>query len=461
MQNTLPTIHVVGAGLAGSECAYNLAQFGFKVVLYECRPIKTSPAHKTADFAELVCSNSFGSQTDYSAPGQLKWEASQLKSVILESAQKSTIPAGMALGVDRIVFAKHVTEEIHNHPNITVSLQVIESLDQIPRPAVIATGPLTMESLALDLKKHFGDDFLYFYDAIAPVIETDSINREICFPANRFEEGVGDYLNCPFSKVEYLNFIQAIKDAKKVEQKEFEKTPYFEACMPVEAILERGDKTLRFGPMSPKGLIDPRDGRQPYAVVQLRQENIAGTAYNLVGFQTKMSYLDQPRVVRMIPGLENAAFLKFGSIHKNLYIHSPSRLNKDLSSRFDPDLFFAGQMTGVEGYFESTCIGLLVAHFLKQKYLENSFNPPPKDSAFGALLNALTEEKKHFQPTNINFGLFPPMELENPKKTPKDVKRQLMLDRAKASFLTWNPMRPSIESKQNSWSHSIEQQPSL
>lgn len=458
MQSDLPIVTVVGAGLAGSECAFQLAQAGFKVRLIECRPEKKSPAHKTEHFAELVCSNSFGSQTDYSAPGQLKWEARALGSLILACAEKSQIPAGMALGVDREVFGSLVSSLVKRHPNIEVVHRLIESLDEVPRPAVIATGPLTFDSLSMDMQKHFGNDFLYFFDAIAPIIEADSIDRDICFKASRFDDGEGDYLNCPLDKAQYFALIEAIKAAKKIEPKEFEtKTPYFESCMPVEAIVERGDRTLRFGPMSPKGLIDPRTGKIAYATVQLRQENVAGTAYNMVGFQTKMSYADQPRVFRMIPGLENAEFLKLGSMHRNLYIHSPSKLNPDLSSRNDSDLYFAGQITGVEGYFESTCIGLLVARFISQKYAKAStqrqvahppgsfgwMKPPPRESAFGSLLNALTEDKKHFQPTNINFGLLPPLPDEGVgHKTPKDQKRKMMLDRAKASFRTWTLPQP-------------------
>ena len=442
------SISVVGAGLAGSECAFQLAEKGWKVTLFEMRGKKNTPAHKTADFAELVCSNSFGSETDYSAPGQLKWEAEKLGSLILTKAQEARIPAGMALGVDREVFAKEITQTLQDHPNIEIKNQVVDSLDGIPRPAVIATGPLTDEGLSQDLLKHFGgDEFLYFFDAIAPIIDADSINMDIAWKANRWDEEnkeEGDYINCPLTKEQYYQLVNEIKEARKIEPKEFETTPYFEGCMPVEAMIDRGPETLRFGPASAKGLDDPKTGRWPYAVVQLRQENKEATAYNMVGFQTRMAWPEQKRVFQMIPGLEGAEFLKLGSIHRNLYINSTLKLNKDLSSKNDPDLFFAGQITGVEGYFESTCIGLLVAHLVTQKYSDSLFNPPPRESALGSLHHALTgEEKKEFQPTNINFGLMPPLPQPEPepgkkfRKLGKKEKRDKMLVVAKEAFEGW------------------------
>ncbi|MGZ3722195.1 MAG: methylenetetrahydrofolate--tRNA-(uracil(54)-C(5))-methyltransferase (FADH(2)-oxidizing) TrmFO, partial [Bdellovibrionales bacterium] len=360
-----PQIVVVGGGLAGSECAFQLAEMGHKVVLYEMRSKNMTPAHKTDRLAELVCSNSFGSTTDYSAPGQLKWEAEQLGSLILRAARAAAVPAGMALGVDRELFAGAVTEALSKHPNIEIRRDVVTSLDDIPRPAVIATGPLTDSALAQSMREHFDGEFMYFFDAIAPIIEHDSINKFIAYKADRWGKGNRDYYNCPLDKAQYYALMEEIKNARKVEAKDFEKdTPYFSGCMPVEAILEKGIDTLRFGPMSPKGLKHPWTGKGAHAVVQLRQDNKEGTAYNMVGFQTKMAYGEQVRVFRMIPGLENAEFLKLGSIHRNLYIQSPKKLTDVLSSRKDPGLFFAGQITGVEGYFESTCMGLLVARFL-------------------------------------------------------------------------------------------------
>lgn len=421
-------ISVVGAGLAGSECALQLAHKGFQVDLYEMRGVKPTPAHKTSDFAELVCSNSFGSLSEVSATGQLKWEAEQLNSFILKAAKDHAVPAGQALGIDRERFAEAVTKIVSSHPNITIKREVVTSLDQIPRPAVIATGPLTDEGLAESLQKHFGDEFLYFFDAIAPIIDADTINTEIAWKADRYDKGTPDYYNCPFNKEEYFKFIEEIQNARKIEPKHFETTEFFEGCMPIEVMVDRGIQTPRFGPMKPVGLTNPKTGRYPFAVVQLRQDNKEATAYNIVGFQTRMAYGEQTRVFRMIPGLENAEFLKLGSIHRNMYINTPKRLNKDLSSKNDPWLFFAGQITGVEGYFESTCIGLLVANFIEQKLQDKVFSPPPRATAMGSLLEAITDTFRadNFQPTNINFSLIPPWpEPIRDKKEKKEKQIQL------------------------------------
>ncbi|MBC7459059.1 MAG: methylenetetrahydrofolate--tRNA-(uracil(54)-C(5))-methyltransferase (FADH(2)-oxidizing) TrmFO [Bdellovibrionaceae bacterium] len=429
-------ISVVGAGLAGSECALQLANMGYAVTLYEMRGVTPTPAHKTTDFAELVCSNSFGSQGEHSAPGQLKWEAAQLKSFILKAAQDFSVPAGQALGIDREKFAAHVTELIEAHPNIKIQRKAVNTLSDIPRPTVVATGPLTHEPLAESLKEHFGQDFLYFFDAIAPIIDADSINTEIAWKADRYDKGTPDYYNCPMNKEEYNNFIKEIELARKIEPKHFETTNFFEGCMPIEVMVERGPQTLRFGPMKPIGLDDPRTGRYPWAVVQLRQDNKEATAYNIVGFQTRMAYAEQTRIFRMIPGLENAEFLKLGSIHRNLFINTPKMLNKDLSSKSDPWLFFAGQITGVEGYFESVCTGLMVAHFLNQKIQDRLLSVPPRNSAFGSLLNAITDEFKvdHFQPTNINFSLLPPLETHIRDKT---IRKAAQIKLAREALANW------------------------
>ncbi len=434
------TVHIIGAGLAGSECALQLADLGFKVVLYEMRGTTMTPAHKTKNCAELVCSNSFGSTMDYAAPGQLKWEAAQLNSHILQAALEAKVPSGMALGVDRELFSSLIHNKIHSNPNIEVCETVIDSIDPLPRPLIVATGPLTHDSLVKSISAHFGTgDFLYFFDAIAPIIDADSINMDIAFKASRWGKGGDDYINCPMDKEQYYQFIGEIETARKIEPKDFEKdTPFFDACMPIEEIVRRGKDTPRFGPMSGKGLDDPKTGRWPYAVVQLRQDNKAATAYNIVGFQTKMAYPEQKRVFSMIPGLENAEFLKLGSIHRNLYINSPKLLNEDLSSKKDPLLFFAGQITGVEGYFDSTCIGLLVSRFVAEKLEGKTPYLPPRASAMGSLLYAITkEEKENFQPTNINFGLFPPIgeeHLNGKKKLPKDKKKELQITLAKQAF---------------------------
>lgn len=430
-------ISVVGAGLAGSECALQLAHKGFQVDLYEMRGVQQTPAHKTTDFAELVCSNSFGSLNEVSATGQLKWEAEHLNSFVLKAAKENAVPAGQALGMDREKFARAVTAMIEAHPHITIKRQMISSLDQVPRPTVIATGPLTDEALAHDLQKHFGDEFLYFFDAIAPIIDADSINTEIAWKADRYDKGTPDYYNCPLDKEQYFKFIEEIKAARKIEPKHFETTEFFEGCMPIEVMIDRGDQTLRFGPMKPVGLTNPKTGRYPFAVVQLRQDNKEATAYNIVGFQTRMAYGEQTRIFKMIPGLENAEFLKLGSIHRNMYINSPKRLNKDLSSKNDPWLFFAGQITGVEGYFESTCIGLLVANFIEQKLNDKIFTPPPRASAMGSLLEAITDPFRadNFQPTNINFALIPPWPEEIRDKKEK---KQKQIERARTEMSSWS-----------------------
>lgn len=429
-------ISVIGAGLAGSECALQLAQFGFQVDLYEMRSATMTPAHKTEKFAELVCSNSFGSLGADSAPGQLKWEAKQLNSFILSTAENSHVPAGQALGVDREVFSAMVTELVRNHPSITIHNKVIHNINEVSRPTVVATGPLTHDDLSKSLQEHFGGDFLYFFDAIAPIIDTDSINTDIAWKADRYDKGTPDYFNCPMNKDQYFAFIDAVREAKKIEPKHFETTDFFEGCMPIEVMVERGPHTLRFGPMKPVGLKPPGAEREPYAVVQLRQDNKEGTAYNMVGFQTRMAYGEQIRVFRMIPGLENAEFLKLGSIHRNLFINTPSLLNKDLSSKKDPWLFFAGQITGVEGYFESTCTGIMVANFIRQKISDKVFSPPPRTSAMGSLLEAITDQSraKHFQPTNINFGLLPPL---SEQIRDKKLKKQKQIEIAQTDFENW------------------------
>lgn len=443
-------ITVLGGGLAGSECALKLADLGYHVTLIEMRPQTMTEAHKTEKFSELVCSNSFGSLSQGSAPAALKWEAQALGSQILKSALKARVPAGQALGMDRELFSQIVTDTVKANPNITVKSETITSLDQIPRPAVIATGPLTHPELAESLRQHFGDEFLYFFDAIAPIIDADSINFDIAWKADRYDKGTPDYINCPMNKEQYENFIQEITNARKIEPKHFETTEFFEGCMPIEVMVERGPETPRFGPMKPVGLRNPRTGVDAWAVVQLRQDNKEATAYNIVGFQTRMAYGEQTRVFRMIPGLENAEFLKLGSIHRNLYINSPKRLNKDLSSQKDPWLFFAGQITGVEGYFESASIGLLVANFIDQKMksrgrtteddLWKTLSYPPRESMLGSLLEAITDPSRaeNFQPTNVNFGLFPELKEENGKKIrDKKMKKLRQVARAQKAFTEW------------------------
>ncbi len=443
--STRSAITVVGAGLAGSECAFQLAEMGHEVELIEMRGIRSTPAHKTADFAELVCSNSFGSLTDYSAPGQLKWEAEALGSLILKMAKSAQVPAGMALAVDRELFARSITEVLESHPRIQIRRQVVNSIMDIPRPAVIATGPLTDSSLAQSMREHFDEEFLYFFDAIAPIVDAESIDMKIAYKGDRFEKGDLDYLNCPLTKPQYDTLVEEILNSKKIEPKDFEKdTPYFDGCMPIEEMARRGQQTLRFGPLSPKGLKNGETGERSYAVVQLRQDNKQATAYNMVGFQTKMAYAEQVRIFRTIPGLENAEFLKLGSVHRNLYIQSPKKLSPWLSSRKDPLLFFAGQVSGVEGYFESTCTGLMVAHFLNDTLKGQTPRLPHRASAFGSLLNGITEDNDFFQPTNINFSLFPKVEKlpdDGPAKRKradfKRARRDYQISLAKSAILNW------------------------
>lgn len=440
------TVHVVGAGLAGSECAFQLAKRGYNVVLHEMRPQSMTPAHKTEKAAELVCSNSFGSLADSSAPGQLKWEAEQLGSIILSTAKKHSVPAGQALGIDRDKFAEEMTNILKAESRIQMSQRLVEDISDLPRPLVIATGPLTSEKLAASIHSHFSNEFLYFFDAIAPVIDVDSIDMNTAWIQSRWDKGEAAYINCPLSREQYYAFVDAVAAAEKVEPKEFEKnTPFFEGCMPIEEMVRRGKETLSFGPMKPVGLTNPHSSERPYAVVQLRQDNKEATAYNIVGFQTKMKYPEQKRVFRMIPGLQNADFLKLGSIHRNMFIHTPKVLNKNLSSKKDPLLFFAGQITGVEGYFESACVGLLVARFVEQALNQKPLDGPPRATAMGSILNAITDEtKEDFQPTNINFGLFPALE----GRWPKDKKRQMILDRARDQFNLWNSrmgLKPVLE----------------
>lgn len=429
-------VTIVGAGLAGSECALQLAAMGYSVRLYEMRPEVMTEAHKTGQMAELVCSNSFGSLNPVSAPGQLKWEAQALNSFVLKAAELCAVPAGQALAIDREKFAASLTQWIENHPLIEVHREKVNSLEELPRPVVIATGPLTEASLAESIRQHVGDDFLYFFDAIAPIIDADSINMDIAWRADRYNKGTPDYINCPLNKDEYNKLIAEITAARKIEPKDFEKTSFFEGCMPIEVMVDRGPQTLRFGPMKPVGLDNPRTGRRPWAVVQLRPENKDLTSYNMVGFQTRMAYGEQTRVFRMIPGLENAEFLKLGSIHRNLFINSPKSLNSDLSSKKDPWLFFAGQISGVEGYFESTCIGLLIARFLHQKMQGVATTLPPRETALGSLLAAITDPERieHFQPTNINFGLFPPLPETDQAIRDKSIKKQKQIERAQAAL---------------------------
>jgi methylenetetrahydrofolate--tRNA-(uracil-5-)-methyltransferase len=401
-------VNVVGAGLAGSEAAWQIAKRGIRVHLYEMRPVKQTPAHHTDKFAELVCSNSLRANSLTNAVGVLKEEMRHLDSVIIRSADDCSVPAGGALAVDRHEFAGKVTERVKNHPNVTV---FHEEVTDIPEGiTVIATGPLTSEALSKKLRDLTGEDYLYFYDAAAPIIEKDSIDMEKVYLKSRYDKGEAAYLNCPMTEEEFNRFYDALISAETVPLKEFEKEIYFEGCMPIEVMAQRGKKTLLFGPMKPVGLEDPRTGKRPYAVVQLRQDDAAGTLYNIVGFQTHLKWGPQKEVIRLIPGLENAEIVRYGVMHRNTFINSPKVLKPTYQFHKRDTLFFAGQMTGVEGYVESAASGLIAG--INAARLAQGLDPVvfPKETAMGSMARYITEANpENFQPMNANFGLFPPL----------------------------------------------------
>ena len=415
-------VRVIGGGLAGSEAAHQIARRGHRVTLSEMRPVRFSPAHRTPLFSELVCSNSLKSTDLSNAHGLLKEELSLLGSLILRAAGNTSIPGGKALVVDREEFAGAVTREIGANPLITIERGEVTEIP--PGVVVVATGPLTSDPLAEVIRGVTGSENLSFFDAISPIIDRDSVDMERAFFGARYVEGGDDYLNCPLTEEEYNTFCDALISAEKVALREFEKVPYFEGCLPVEVMAERGRKTLAYGPMKPVGLFDPATGRRPYAVVQLRRENASGSMYNMVGFQTKLTYGEQERVFRMIPGLRHAVFLRHGSVHRNTYINSPAVLTPGLNMISMERVFFAGQITGVEGYMESTALGLL-AGLSVSLYMEGrAFAPPPAETCIGALLQYITTPGKDFQPMNINFGLIKDY---NKKEKERIVKRALEL----------------------------------
>ena len=424
---------IIGAGLAGSEAAWQAAERGIPVTLYEMRSITSTAAHKTDSCAELVCSNSLGNNLPHSAPYILKEELRNLNSLVISAGDNHSVPAGSALAVDRDLFAKEITKRISNHPLITLKRQEII---QIPEkgPVIIATGPLTSPKLSLEISRLIGQEYLYFYDALSPIIDANSINYDIAFFASRYGKGGADYLNCPMDERQYYEFIRELNNAEKVPMASFEKPVYFEGCMPIEVLAERGPKTLAFGPLKPIGLADPRTGRTAFAVVQLRKENKESSAFNLVGFQTKLTYPEQKRIVRMIPGLEKADFFRMGAIHRNTFINTPELLNNELELKSRPETYFAGQITGVEGYVESASMGLLASLSAVAKITQSDYKAPPKGTALGALINYLTtSSKKNFQPMNINFGLFWTQEMKIKNKQERNQKIALnALDQIKS-----------------------------
>lgn len=426
-------VAVVGAGLAGAEAAWQLARRGLDVDLFESRPAVMTPAHQTADFAELVCSNSLGSTAVGAAKGLLVAELAAAGSLIVRVAREHAVAAGQALAVDRARFAGRVTELLAAEPRIRVIRQAVTALPD--PPAIVATGPLTLPPLAEALAALGGAAHLHFYDATSPIVAGESLNPDIVFAANRRDgEAAGDYLNCPLNQEEYRRFYEALSGAAVVTPHGFEDERVFEACMPIEQIARRGPDTLRYGPMRPVGLRDPRTGARFYAVVQLRRENAAGDLWNLVGFQTRMTFGEQRRVLRLIPGMENAEFLRYGVIHRNTYIDGPRLLRPDLSLRARPGIRLAGQLIGVEGYLESTAMGLLAAWFAAAEAAGKMLDPPPETTFFGALLRYVTgTETMPFAPMNANFGLLPPM----PEIRGKRVRKQRYHERGLADLQAW------------------------
>ncbi|MDL2279735.1 methylenetetrahydrofolate--tRNA-(uracil(54)-C(5))-methyltransferase (FADH(2)-oxidizing) TrmFO [Desulfovibrio sp. OttesenSCG-928-G11] len=440
---TRPSIAVVGAGLAGCECALALADRGFELTLYEMKPGRFSPAHSSPDFAELVCSNSLRSDDPASAVGRLKAEMRLLESAVMSAAEAARLPAGKALAVDRALFSRAVSARVLSHDLIRVRREEISGLHA---PAggeenpvlrdfdlVIATaGPLASDALAASLGRITGEDHLYFYDAIAPVLDAASVNMDIAFWGGRYQPESADYLNCPMNKEEYAAFHQALLEGERVSARDFEEV-HFEGCMPLEALAERGFMTLAFGPLKPVGFIDPRTGARPFALLQLRAENANKSMFNLVGCQTKMTYGAQERVFRLVPGLEKAEFARLGSMHRNTFVNAPKVLNPDLSLASAPHIFLAGQISGVEGYVESAATGLWLGRHLAARFTGRELPLPPPESALGALLGHLRTPVKRFQPSNVQFGLMPALG----EKARKAERKNLYAGRAEKAFAAW------------------------
>ncbi len=439
-------INVIGGGLAGVEAAWQAAERGVKVRLFEMRPIVETPAHRTEHLAEIVCSNSLKTDEPGSAPYLLKEELRRGASMVLEVAHATKVPAGAALSVDRVKFAEMITERVEAHPNIEI---VREEVTSIPEEGVsiIATGPLTSDALTKEIMKLTGDDQLYFYDAIAPIIAADSIDMSIAFKAARYDKGGDDYINCPMDRDQYEIFIDAVLNAKSVPLKRFEDTHWFESCLPIEEIARRGPETLRFGPMKPKGLRHPKTGEEPWACVQLRQENMMADAFGMVGFQNHLRYGEQERVLKLIPGLENADFLQFGQIHRNTFINSPKILNESLETRSNPRLFFAGQITGVEGYVESIATGWLAGINAVNVLRGQPMITAPQTSAIGALCRYVSNvETKNFQPVNITFGLIQELPPELRKKYRK--KRERHVFQVERALVDWDEWIKDVNRKE-------------
>lgn len=454
-------IRIIGAGLAGSEAAWQCARRGLAVELYEMRPVRSTPAHQTANFAELVCSNSLKSDSENTAPWLLKEEMRRAGSLLIEIARQTAVPAGHALAVDREKFSEAVTEAIEREPLIHIRREEVECIDEHDGITIIATGPLTSDALSHqilrlctdpNLAQLKGDPFdklraaagapnaqLYFYDSISPIVEADSIDMSRVYMAARYDKGSADYINCPMAKEEYDRFLDALLEAQSVDAKDWENLNYFEGCLPIEEIARRGRDTLRFGPMKPVGLRDPKTGHMPYAVVQLRQENLRANSYNLVGFQNHLKFGDQARILRMIPGLENAKFLRYGQIHRNTYINGPTLLRETLQMKQHANVLFAGQISGVEGYVESIATGLLAGMTAAALAVDAVPVPPPRATAFGALINYICHaDAKNFQPANITFDLLLPLD-EGTRRRIRDKKQRhaMVCERALKELQVW------------------------
>ncbi len=435
-----PSVTIIGAGLAGCELALQLAERSFAVTLVEQKPAQRNQAQNSGDFCELVCSNSFRGASISNAVGLLKEEMRLLGSYVMRAALATRVPAGGALAVDRNAFSQMMTQWVQDHPSITPVSHHVEALPQV-RPLVVATGPLTGESLATDLQRRLGQDSIAYYDAISPIVSADSINWDRVFLASRWDKGANDddrqaYVNCPLDREEYYQLISDIRGAEKVAPRDFETPKYFEGCLPIEVMVERGERTLAFGPLKPVGLVDPHTSRRPYAVVQLRAENASATAYNIVGFQTRMVKGEQLRIIRSVPGLEQAHIERYGSVHRNTFINSPSVLDANLRCRTDPHLWFAGQITGVEGYVESAACGLVAALLIDDVYNDRMPSPLPDTTAIGSLIRHLSVERRDFQPTNVTYALFPPLEPSKSRRNRAE-RCKAMAERALNSLRVW------------------------
>jgi methylenetetrahydrofolate--tRNA-(uracil-5-)-methyltransferase len=451
----MPSIKIIGGGLAGPEAAWQCARRGLNVELYEMRPVRSTPAHETADFAELVCSNSLKSDSENTAPWLLKQEMRRAGSLLMDIARETAVPAGHALAVDRLEFARKVTEAIEREPRIRIVREEVTRIKEHDEITIIATGPLTSDALSKEIARLTkgpaadttcadSSAHLYFYDSISPIVDADSIDMEKVYMAARWGKGTADYINCPMDEAEYNAFIDALLAAESVQSHDWEKLNYFEGCLPIEEIARRGRDTLRFGPMKPVGLIDPRNGKRPYAVVQLRQENLRADSYNIVGFQNHLKFPEQARIFRMIPGLENAKFLRYGQIHRNTYINAPTLLAETLQMKQFPNVLFAGQISGVEGYVESIATGQIAG--MTAAALAHGLDPvpPPRTTGFGSLIHYICHaDARNFQPANITFDLLPPWDAPGEKQPEykkirdKKERHRLQCERALRDFDGW------------------------